>query len=206
MNEKLKFSGDVSYYNGGPSNGTNYYFKETDVLGIPGMDSIKTAKGTRIKRELFGADFQIALDNPIGITTLRAEYYAGNQPGTAGSSTSQVAAVSTNAYLRSVQGYYVYLVQNFCGRHQFVVKYDVWDPNTKVSGMEISDKQAIKGQRFTSADVKYSTLGLGYAIRLDENTKFTVYYDHITNEKTNIKGFAKDLTDNTLTLRLQYKF
>lgn len=201
MSESLKLSGDVSYYNGGPANGSRSNFKTENK----GIYSVSVDTGSRVKRELYGADFQISYDNPIGITTLRGEYYMGQQPGTQNSATSQTGVLSGNAYIRNVQGYYVYFVQNFLGRHQLVVKYDVWDPNTKVSGKEIA-ASTIASNSFTKADIKYSTLGIGYAIRLDENTKFTVYYDMVTNESTSLSKYTKDRKDNLLTLRLQYKF
>lgn len=201
LDEKLKISGDLSYYYGGPSNGTAKNYKVWDNNGTMIMAPLDVSKGTRVKRELKGADIQVTYDNPIGLTTLRGEVYAGQQPGIAGSSASQIAAVTTDAYVRFVQGYYVYFVQNFLNRNQFILKYDVYDPNTKVSGDQI-----IAANGFTKADAQYKTFGIGYAVRLDENTKFTVYYDNITNESTKIAGFTKNLKDNLLTLRLQYKF
>jgi phosphate-selective porin len=42
---------------------------------------------------------------------------------------------------------------------------------------------------------------------MNTNVKFMAYYDIVTNETSqNLSAFAKDLKDNVLTLRLQYKF
>ena len=61
------------------------------------------------------------------------------------------------------------------------------------------------------ADVAYSTLGLGYMYRMNNNVRLMVYYDMVSNEKVptysaSLKGFTKDLADNLVTVRLQYKF
>jgi phosphate-selective porin len=54
----------------------------------------------------------------------------------------------------------------------------------------------------------YSTLGLGYMYRMNNNVRIMAYYDMVSNEAVKLKGFIakKDLADNVVTVRLQYKF
>jgi len=92
------------------------------------------------------------------------------------------------------------------------VRYDVYDPNTAVSGNEIG--QAVTGSVSTNdADVKYSTVGLGLNYRLTSNVKLMAYYDIVKNEKTSnivnsstLKDLSHDRKDNVFTFRMQYKF
>ena len=98
-------------------------------------------------------------------------------------------------------------------KHAIVVKYDWYDPNTKVSGDDIGkavlNPHGATFKTTSTQDLKYTTLGLGYIFKLDNNVKFTLYYDMVTNEATkNIiaGGYWRDLKDNVLTLRVQYKF
>jgi hypothetical protein len=204
MNEKLKLSGGISYYYGGPNNPNATWAGNWTDGGVKYFATTTTDKNHRNVREITGLDFQASLDNALGMTTLRGEYVFGRQAGTLASSASPTVALSATdvAATRPTSGYYVYFIQNLGqSRHSVVVKYDVYDPNTAVSGTEIT-----KAKGFSKADIKYSTLGLGYAIRLDSNIKMTFYYDKVTNENTGISGFTKDLKDNLFTIRLQYKF
>ncbi len=87
-------------------------------------------------------------------------------------------------------------------KHQLLVKYDWYDPNTKVSGTEIG----AAGSNFTAANIRYSTLGVGYLNYLTENVKLVVYYAHVKNEKTALPGYTNDLKDNVFTFRIQFRF
>ncbi len=204
MNEKLKLSGGASYYWGGFANTNATWAGNWTENSIKSFGTTTADKGARVIREITGFDFQASLDNALGMSTFRGEYVFGRQAGTLKSSSSPTNAISATdvAATRPAAGLYVYFVQNILqSRHSIVVKYDIYDPNTAVSGNEI-----VAANGFSKADVKYSTLGLGYAIRLDSNIKMTFYYDKVTNEKTGISGFTQDLKDNLFTVRLQYKF
>jgi phosphate-selective porin len=82
------------------------------------------------------------------------------------------------------------------------LKYDWYDPNTAVKGKEIG----VPGSGFTVADVKYQTLGLGYLYHITPNVKWVLYYAHVRNEQTKLTGFTKDIKDDVLTCRLQFRF
>jgi phosphate-selective porin len=200
MGESLKLSGGASYYWGGNANGTNTNW----AVGSDGANFAKYTVdlGSRAIREITGVDFQGTLSSNIGLSTLRGEYVWGREPGTASSSTGPSAAYTTDIYTRKFSGFYAYFVQNLGqSRHSIVVKYDIYDPNTKLAGSDVNTANGC-----SAADVKYNTLGLGYTFRIDDNTKIVVYYDKITNESTGIKNYTKDRKDNLLTLRLQFKF
>jgi len=54
-----------------------------------------------------------------------------------------------------------------------VLKYDWLDPNTKVSGKEIS-----AAANLTTADIKFQTLGIGWNYRFNSQVKFSAYYEN----------------------------
>jgi hypothetical protein len=197
LEEKLKVSGDISYYNGGvPNNSKKTYTVDGGTFKSTVVDSL-----SNVTRQYYGADLQLSYASPIGLTTLRGEYTKGKQASAAGDIKNPVALTSA-IYQREVEGYYVMFVQNILqSRHSIVVKYDVFDPNTKISGTDLT-----KANSFTSSDIRYSDLGLGYICRIDSNIKLLVYYDINKNEKTGLAGYTQDVKDNVWTVRLQYKF
>ena len=115
-------------------------------------------------------------------------------------------------YIRNFNGGYVYFIQSILDtKNELVVKYDWYDPNTKISG----DKIGVAKSNTGKVDIKYSTIGLGWNYYWNSNVKLTAFYEIVTNEKTSalataktsgISSFAKNQKDNVLTLRLQYKF
>lgn len=97
-----------------------------------------------MKRQYLGLDGQFSFLSSLGKTTLRAEGLIGTQPGIAGSSKSPNYSTrpenlpENSLFKRPFLGYFFYLVQDI-GASPFsaVLKYDVYDPNTKVSGNEV---------------------------------------------------------------------
>lgn len=83
-----------------------------------------------------------------------------------------------------------------------LLKYDWYDPNIKVKNEEIGKP----GTNLTTADVKFSTLGMGYIYHINSQTKLVLYYDFVKNERTQITGYITDLKDNIFTCRLQFRF
>lgn len=222
-NEKINYAVRASYYNGGYRQPTKYIYSgfETLTNGNLGysVDSTSTNKGKIAKREYIGADAQINIDFPFGLTSLRCEFIRGTQPGTSSTSTSPSTDPGTitsfnssgiqvyknsDTYIRIFNGAYFYFLQNIMQtKHQFVLKYDWYDPNTSVSGDEIGKS----GSKLNNNDLKYTTIGIGWVYRWDTNVKITAYYDLVKNETSkNLAGYTKDLKDNVFTLRVQYKF
>ena len=219
-NEKFRYAAGISYYNGGIFQDTKYvYSMATLADGMTKgfvVDSTESNLGEFAKREYFGTDAQLSLDWKIGVTTLRGEYIWGSQPGGVKTNISPVGRVIpvvgiTDTYNRNFNGGYVYLIQNILhSRHEIVVKFDFLDPNTKVKGNEIvseitSNESTIK-TGLGSADIRYTTWGFGYNVRILSNLKLMAYYEVVKNENTALSGYTSDLKDNVFTLRAQFKF
>lgn len=210
QSQSFKLNTGVSYYKGGWKSNNDTLYNVGTLNGAEGFvaDTIKDFKLERTNRQYYDAELQISFDNPIGITTIRGEYIYGNQPGTSSTSTSpttaplNAAGKAAKTYNRQFSGYYVYFLQNvFKTPLQLIAKYDVYDPNTQIEGTELT-----KAQGFSSADIAYTTLGLGLAWRWDANIRITAYYDMVTNETTGLAGWGRDIPDNVWTFRVQFKF
>jgi len=205
----IQYGGGVSYYNGG------VYQTNDNVYTMVGNKFVLNNDAGNIgkyaKREYFGVDGRFRLQTVIGITQVRGEYIWGTQPGTATSSMSPNSPslpAPQDTYIRPVMGWYAMLVQKF-GMSPFsaVIKYDVYNPNTKVKGDEI-------GLNGTSAtDIEYSTFGLGCLFDPTSQFRVLLYYEIVKNETSfNLatpnwqNDFSKNKKDNIFTFRLQYKF
>ncbi|MBU1298830.1 MAG: porin, partial [Bacteroidetes bacterium] len=177
-----------------------------------------TNLGKSYSRNYYGFDMQLYYDLPrlrglpiIGGLSIKGEFITGQQPATATYNSFYYPTSSDpklSLYSRNFNGWYINYIQNIGLYHQFILKYDVFDPNTDVKGSDIG----IPGSNITTADIKYSTLGVGWVYHWDANVKFTLYYDIVKNEQVNtaathsLANFTRDLKDNVLTMRMQYRF
>lgn len=220
----MKYGFGVSMYSGYilQSNANVY----TMSNGAFALDNTASNKNSFADRSYFGVDGQFSIASDLGLSSIRAEFITGTQPGTSGSSaspngydptvgntaiydvtgaktTSYIAGfVPADTYIRKFRGGYVNFVQDIAGtKHSIVVKYDWYDPNTKVSGSQVGI-----AAKTGKADMAYSTLGLGYLYRLNTNVRLMAYYDMVSNEKTSVKGYFSNVKDNLVTVRFQYKF
>ncbi|MDR0430212.1 MAG: OprO/OprP family phosphate-selective porin [Tannerellaceae bacterium] len=197
----------ISYYHGSVYNPTTEAYEMRNHAFVK-LD--KGTTGTFMKREYLGFDGQLSLSTGLGTTTLRAEGLFGMQPGIAGSSrspnySSRPGNTPANAlYERPFLGYFFYFVQDI-GASPFsvVLKYDVYDPNTRVKGDEVGAEGS-----FTSAtDLWQSTIGIGGIYTFNKHIRFQAYYEINKNETSRwVEGYESDRKDNVLTVRLQYKF
>ena len=62
------------------------------------------------------------------------------------------------------------------------------------------------GTNLTPADIKFSTLGLGFLHHINDNIKLVFYYDIVRNETTQLAGYSQDLKDNIFTTRIHFRF
>jgi hypothetical protein len=201
LHESLKVGLGTSYYNGRVINGTKKEWTMDNNKFV--VDSTAANISSYNKRIFYGIEAQVAYISTLGLSQLRGEYLWGQQAGANSNSKTPETKPTGDTYNRDFAGYYIMFTQNLGqSKHQFVVKYDVYDPNTVISG----DQIGASGSNTKAGDIKYSTFGFGWIYRLDSNIKFTAYYDMVSNEKTKISGYTKDLKDNVFTLRLQYKF
>jgi hypothetical protein len=210
MNESAKLGVGVSIYQGGFRTDTTVSYAMVDGKFVSSQfqDGIQQI----MNRTIYSADAQFSIMTRLGLTTLRAEYTNGDAPSAAINSsnvqntllTPVSAATSKPAYYkRKFDGGYFYFIQNIGQtKHQVVFKYDWFDPNTQVSGDEVNSKNGLTG-----ADIKFTTIGVGYNYLLDDHWKFSAYYDFIENETSqNMSGYTQNLTDDLLTLRVQFRF
>lgn len=211
-NEAIQYGVGVSYYKGSTLNTDSVIYSEisNNTNGSPVFNTNKNASniGTYVNREYLGVDAQVSIDNPLGITTLRCEYTQGTQPGSSSSTRSTEIMPTGATYVRSFQAGYFYFVHKIAKLPiQVVYKYDVYDPNTKVKGAEIS-----AGGKYGTGDIKYTTQGVGLNYLVSSNLKFMFYYDQVTNESTSFLGtkaadnYTYDKRDNIFTARVQYRF
>ena len=210
---RLSYNKSYSHINFGI--GTSFYsgkvmlfesFSAFDMTDGNEID-MKLQGGDMIKRHVCGFEGQFTGKTAAGNSTLRAEYLFGTQPGLINTNVSNCAAGYLNAsasgdvYVRPFSGAYIYFIQDiFSPKHSAIFRFDYYDPNTKLSGNNLK----------TNGDVRYTTLGAGYMFNPSSTVRILAFYEWITNEKSNSATvhdkFLKNIKDNLLTLRLQYKF
>lgn len=199
--DNLQWGLGASFYLGGVYQGTTKVYEMADK-GFVAVDNQKI--GDYSTRRYYGLDGQFIVSSPMGLTTLRAEMVTGNQPGTLNDSKSPNSASlpTVDTYRRNFMSYNVYFIQDIAQtKHSLVLKYDSYDPNTKISKDEVGLSGTGKG------DIARYNIGFGYLYRMNNNFRLMAYYDMAYNEKSkNLKGLETDIKDNAFTLRLQYKF
>ena len=87
---------------------------------------------------------------------------------------------------------YITLVKNIGAKNQAVVRYDYYDPNTKLSG------DAANGSLY------YKTWAIAWQYYMNDNIRLTAQYTMPKNE-TNATN-PSDIKDNLFTIRVQAKF
>lgn len=205
----FELSGGVSALMGGIASETANLYTMEQSSGVWQMtqDSSVSNIGKIAPRQYYGADIQIKSPSKDWQTELRAEYLFGKQTATANTSVTPGSYPVENdlkqaLYTRPFNGAYFYWVQNlFNKNNQFILKYDWYDPNTRIKKEEVD---AVNG--FTEADIRFNTLGFGFLRHINENLKLFFWYDQIRNETTSISGFETDLRDDIFTLRAQFSF
>lgn len=207
--KRFRYGAGVSWYYGSLMNASEKVFEMSGTRFV--MDSAVSNLNHTERRIYGGANVQMNFFTSIGFSIIRAEYIQGQQPGTQLTSASPTAIPipGTATYVRRFNGAYLYLVQNIMRtRHQLVFKYDWYDPNTHVKGKDIG----AAGSNTGPADIRYDTWGFGYIFRATDNIRVMAYYDLVRNEKTQVAGttgtndYRRDLKDDLVTLRLQYRF
>jgi len=207
LSKKVTLSGGLSLLEGGLLQNTPYTFTTATVNGIKVnvVDSSRSNLGKISPRQYRGADVQLRIKNKVGFTECRAEFITGVQTGTSNSSETPNSLLSgrDGFYRRHFTGAYIYFLQHlFSIRHQLVLKYDWYDPNTRLSGREIG----LPGSNTSLADVKFSTLNMGYNYAVTPMVKLSLFYALVHNETTSLPDVGRNLRDNVFTTRLQFRF
>ncbi len=210
--QNLSIDGGVSIYSGKvTANSKNIYQIDNSAANkVYRVDSAASNAGGSYGRAYYGVDLQFYYDIPdLGGMSLKGEFLTGQQPGTSGATSFyNPGSTVTPLYIRNFSGWYLTFVQNIGLKNQFIAKYDVYDPNTDVEGSDIGKP----GTNLTTGDIRYSTIGLGWAYYWDSYLKLTFYYDLVTNESVNaaaassLAHYTDDIKDNVMTIRMQYKF
>jgi hypothetical protein len=206
--QSSNISGGLSFYHGALIQGSRYLYETEYIHGFRQFvlqDTLLNKKGEKVKRQYIGADIQYSFENVLGKTTLRSEWMSGTQPGSDKTTESPKSATAPtfDTYLRKFNALSCTFLHNFAKTNlQLVVKYDWYDPNTEAKTTDIG----IPNTRLSATDLKIATLGLGLNYYL-KNMYIMFYYEFIKNEKAiNLTGFDKDIKDNVLTIRTQFKF
>jgi hypothetical protein len=194
--------------------------------------------GDAVKRNWVGGEFQLFADI-LGGLSLKGEYIAGKN-ATIGY--SPVAAAGTTAAVPGVAnfqnkfaGYYLYFIKNLGKKNQFAFRYDYYDPNTDITGKDVTitkytsaDATTLKNRVSGKSDLATSTFGFALHHYFDDNLRISLNYDIVNNEKvgstagvsnlmenytkadgTVVKNgldYSKNVNNNLLTLRIQAKF
>ncbi|GAO45090.1 hypothetical protein FPE01S_04_03330 [Flavihumibacter petaseus NBRC 106054] len=199
LTPKIKLSAAMSLLYGGFMQSSKYIYNMEEGKGFV-VDSSEGNVGSKAPRQYAGADMQWEFKHPKSKTIVRAEYWFGRQTSLALTSETPGGLPTEPLYTRPFNGAFFYLLHSI-GKHQFAAKYDWYDPNTKVRGKDIREEG-----NYHAADIRYNTLGLGYLNYINQNLKLVLWYDFVTNESTHLPGYTKDLSDNVLTVRLQFRF
>lgn len=182
--------------------GANGYFGKTMILAgqptftisdVNNQDKLVNI-GDALEKQWFGAEMQVHYKS-LGGMALKSEYISGTNSGT----TNPLQAGFGRDAERNFSGWYTQLIKNLGKKHQAALRYDVFDPNTRLSGNQVNN----------GADLKYSTWALSYIYFFDENIKINVGYTLPINEKSTNPGLIgtdfvnRDRKDNVFTVRLQ---
>jgi hypothetical protein len=201
----LQVSAGLSLLEGGFVQNTKYVYSTKNDNGSKHfvVDSSADNLYNKAPRQYRGVDMQWKLKHKWGFTELRGEYWWGTQTATANETETPGLLLTSPYYIREFNGAFIYFLQNIINKkHQVGVKYDWYDPNTAVRGMDIGRG----GNNITAANVKYNTWSLGYNHYLNEHFKIMLWYDIVNNEKTSLPDYAGNLRSNVFTTRLQFRF
>lgn len=191
--------------------------------------------GDAVKRNWVGGEFQLFADI-LGGMSVKGEYIAGKN---ASIGYSPVAAVGTTAAIPGVAnfqnnfaGYYLYFIKNLGRKNQFAFRYDYYDPNTDITGKDVTiakytsaDAITLRSRTSGKSDLATSTFGFAMHHYFDDNLRISLNYEIVQNEKVGsaglltedytkadgtkvVKGldYSNVINQNLLTLRIQAKF
>jgi len=181
--------------------GVNGYYGGTKVKSNPFVSTVKpyetdsVAIGTYLDKHWVGGEFQLFAD-VLGGLSIKGEYMAGvNNTVSSSLLTATIAQkLGDPNKVRNFSGYYIYFIKNIGAKNQFVLKYDYYDPNTKVAGADV----------LSASELNYKTFTTAWQYYLNDNIRISLQYEMPKNE-TNT-SITNNLKDNQLTVRVQAKF
>jgi hypothetical protein len=204
--------GAHGYYGGVKANST------TTIKGDYTFDK-GVEIGDKVSRSWAGVEFQFFAD-VLGGMSIKGEYLFG-QNGAPGivipsTSTSSMTSSLTNDtltltttntttsmqfanHLTKFNGYYIYLIKNIGKKHQFVARYDYYDPNTDLKGEDIGVVKYTDPSHSTTSTTSTTSSSSGSQVILNKTITNTV-------NKFEMKSGKPDLAYGTLALAWQYYF
>jgi hypothetical protein len=211
--DNLKLGVGAGTYQGGTYQGTRNVYTMDGSKFVVNSDS--TNLGEYASRSYYQCELSAALKSPAGTTSFLGEFWTGEHPGRRDTSLTpaQAGLYTGDTYIRPFNGIIATLSHEIPKTNLTVaVKYDMYDPNTNVSGDEIGAENSLTN----AADISFNTLGCGLIFEPTKNLRFTLWYNMVTNEtSTHLDGiatndkahnFKEDRKDNQLWLRMQIKF
>lgn len=150
-----------------------------------------TAEYARFDRKRFGGDAQLYFHNPIGNLTVRGEviWAKDRQISFAGADPDPNGCRDREAF-----GFYATASQNLGKYLGLALRYDQYDPRTKVNS---ACDQAV---RDAVAQDEVSTLGVALLGYISGNLKATLAYEHLAEHE------KKKKDNDIVTLQMQAKF
>jgi len=170
----------------------------------------------------------------LGGLSVKGEYIAGKNasigysPVTAAGTTAAIPGVAN--FQNNFSGYYLYFIKNLGKKNQFAFRYDYYDPNTDITGKDVTiakytstDATTLKNRVSSKSDLATSTFSFALHHYFDDNLRISLNYDIVQNEKVGSAGmltetyteangtkgtldYSKVVNQNLLTLRIQAKF
>jgi hypothetical protein len=182
-----------NFYFGGNLSKNNKYYKNSDGT----LDSLKSV-WKYLDKNWVGGEIQIFAD-VLGGTAIKAEFASGiNSVPSAVAATATMAQMKASPSLyNNFTGYYLYFIKNFGPKNQFVVRYDYYDPNTKIPNSSFNVDA--KGN-----NISYKTWDLAWQYYLNDNIRISLQYEMPKNEIN--ASNPTDKKDNMFTVRVQAKF
>jgi hypothetical protein len=205
LSKDVSLSAGLSFFEGGMMQNSNVIYRMSDASGGKtfSVDSASNNFGKKAPRKYRGLDAQLKIKNVWGKTELRGEYWWGTQTASADESNTPGSMLNEPYYIRNFNGAFIYFLQNIINeKHMVVLKYDIYDPNSKISGKDIGSQLSNTHE----GDVKFNTFGAGYIFFVNSHMKIVLWYDVIKNEATSLDGFTTDNKDNIFTCRVQFRF
>jgi hypothetical protein len=216
---------------GGLTIGANGYYgtmKASSNVTLASDYKIKEGSvtiGSNLNRSWLGAELQLYLDF-LGGMSIKGEYLTGTNsyPGFYGKSTAintsgyslqndtlTVSTITTTTItkrpdiIKNFRGYYIYLVKNIGKRHQIALRYDYYDPNTKLTGSDIGSLDN-NGQAIYGYDGKISPSGPKTTISKPIGSNPVVITKDVATTFT-VSKLSSDVTDiATHTLSIAYSY
>ena len=178
--------------------GANGYYggsqvKSNKYVSVNPLEVDSVNMGDYLDKRWMGGEIQVFADI-LGGLAIKSEYVAGknNFASLTGTAATIAQKKGDPNKIRDFSGYYIYLIKNIGAKHQFVTRFDSYDPNTKATGDD------------AKSEVYYNTWTFAWQYYLNDNIRITLQYAMPGNETNST--VTSDKKDDVLGVRIQAKF